>query len=437
MIMEHFYPTASQDGNRAKKWMKLDNAANIYPAIKSPRCTAVFRLWAELTEPVDRAVLEKALENTLRRLPGFASSLKSGLFWHYLERQEGYPTICEDVNNPCGYLDIRRNKGFLFRVRCYENRISVEFFHALTDGTGGMTFLKTLVGEYLRIKQGLNISYNDTVLDCSAPPKESELENSFDSFARPVSQSRRERTAYHVRGHREPEGVMHITTGIMPLSEISALAKSYDATINELVVATLIMAFYKLQQQEKSPVQRKKPIKISIPINLRKHFPSETLRNFTSYVNLGIDPVFGEHSLPEIIAVLRHSMAVEGNKKSLGVRLSTNVASERNPALRATPLFMKNMIMRMVYVMVGDRYNSATLSNLGLVKLPEEMEEYVERFGFMLGPGQNPFGCTCVSYGDTFSFNFSRTIREPMVEREFFTLLVKMGIHVTIESNQR
>lgn len=266
----------SREGEQEKRknWMRLDNAANIYPAIKSPRCTAVFRLWAELGEPVDRAVLSEALENTLKRLPGFSSSLKSGVFWHYLEQQPGYPTIGDDVNNPCSYLDIQKNKGFLFRVRCYENRISVEFFHVLTDGTGGMTFLKTLLGEYLRLKHGLVISYNDTVLDCSDPPRKAELENSFNTVARPVSQSRRERTAYHIRGRREPEGVMHITTGIMPLSEISALAKSYGATVNEFVVATLIMAFYRLQQKEKSVFQRKKPIKISIPINLRKPFPS-------------------------------------------------------------------------------------------------------------------------------------------------------------------
>ena len=429
----------SREGEQEKRknWMRLDNAANIYPAIKSPRCTAVFRLWTELGEPVDRNVLSEALENTLKRLPGFSSSLKSGVFWHYLEQQPGYPTIGDDVNNPCSYLDIQKNKGFLFRVRCYENRISVEFFHVLTDGTGGMTFLKTLLGEYLRLKHGLVISYNDTVLDCSDPPRKAELENSFNTVARPVSQSRRERTAYHIRGRREPEGVMHITTGIMPLSEISALAKSYGATVNEFVVATLIMAFYRLQQKEKSVFQRKKPIKISIPINLRKPFPSASLRNFTSYVNLGIDPVLGEHSLPEIIAVLRHSMAVEGSTKALAVRLSTNVASERNPLLRITPLFMKNLILRLVYDMVGDRYNSATLSNLGLIKLPEQMEVYVKRFGFMLGPGQNPVACTCVSYGDSFSFNFSRTIRQPIIEREFFTLLVKMGVHVTIESNQR
>ena len=139
------------------KWMKLDNAALIYPATMNRSWTALFRLSATLSEPVDEDILEVAQKRTLRRLPWFAYKLKRGLFWFYLEHSDDLPKIEQDVANPCVRMRLNENDGFCMRVRYYQNRIAVEFFHVLTDGTGGQVFLQTLVAEYLRLKYGANI----------------------------------------------------------------------------------------------------------------------------------------------------------------------------------------------------------------------------------------------------------------------------------------
>ena len=325
----------------------------------------------------------------------------------------------------------------MFRVRIYGRRIAVEFFHALTDGTGGMCFLKTLTAEYLTLKYDVSIPRSDEILDCSAAPIEGELEDSFLKFARPIRKSRKEQTAYHIRGTREEIGIINITTGIMSVHEINAKAKEYSATVNEFLTSVLIMAIYNVQQNEMSAQKRNKPVKVSIPINLRKYYPSRTLRNFASYVNLGIDPTLGRYTLEEIIKIVKHTMGLEAAEKVLNAKMSTNVSAEENKIIRAMPLFLKNPIMKSIHYLAGDRYNSTTLSNLGMIKLCDEMACYVDRIGFMLGAGQNPVACSCVSFKDTLCFNFSRTIIEPVVEQNFFTLLVKMGIHIKIESNQR
>ena len=140
-----------------KNWMKLDNAAKIYPAAKRRKWKALFRLSAELTEDIDTDVLALAQKSTLARFPGFAQELKRGMFWYYLEQIDEQPDIRQDIGHPFEQMDFRENKGFMFRIRYYRRRIAVEIFHVLADGTGGICFLKTLVAEYLRIKYAAEI----------------------------------------------------------------------------------------------------------------------------------------------------------------------------------------------------------------------------------------------------------------------------------------
>ncbi|MBP8639637.1 MAG: hypothetical protein KBI01_01865 [Oscillospiraceae bacterium] len=419
------------------KRMPLDNAAKIYPPAKGKRSPSMFRLSMELTEDVDEAVLEQALKSTLLRMPSFSQHLKRGFFWYHFEHNEDTPPIMNEIRNPCVYLDERENRGFQFRVSYYKKRIAVDFFHVVTDGTGGMSFLKTLVAEYISLKHQIQIPRGNGILDCEEVPQKAEYEDSFLKYAKPMKISRLEQAAYHIKGTREEYGVIHITTGIMPLDEIHAKAKEYGATINEFLTAVLILAVYNIQQKENHPFRKRMPVKVCIPINLRKHFASRTLRNFTSYANLGIVPTLGNYTIEETIAIIRHGMALEANKKILTAKFSTNVASEKNVFLKLAPLYLKDPIMKLYFILNGDRYNSVTLSNLGMVRLPDEMAQYVERISFMLGAARNPVACACVSFQNKLCFNIIRTIEESLLERMFYTMLSDMGIHVVLESNKR
>lgn len=416
-------------------WMPLDNAAKIYPAAKSPRSPSMFRLSMELTEDIDKDILADALKSTLIRMPSFSQNLKRGLFWYYLEHRTDCPPILSDINNPCVFLDTAVSKGFQLRVCCYRKRIAVDFFHVLTDGTGGMSFLKTLVAEYLSLKYGAEIPRGGGILDCKVSPQKGEFEDSFLKYAKPIKASRKETPAYHITGSVEPVGVIHITTGIMPLNEVHEKAAALGATINEYLVSVLILALCNVQQAEPYDARKMQAVKVSIPINLRKRFSSDTLRNFTSYANLGILPSIGNYTLEEVISAIKHGMALEANDKMLTAKFSSNVAAEKNPAMKVTPLFLKNPIMHLYYKKYGGRYSSTALSNLGLISLPEEMARYVDRISFIIGAGDNPVACSCVSFGNKLCFNISRTIAEPLLERQFYTMLVNLGISVALESN--
>ena len=421
-----------------KKWMKLDNAAKIYPAAKRRNWQALFRLSAELTEEIDPVILALAQKSTLARFPGFALELKRGVFWYYLEQKDEQPDIHQDVGYPCAGMDFRENKGLMFHVRYYRKRIAVEIFHVLTDGTGGICFLKTLVAEYLRIKYGAEIPRDREILDCSQVSDAEETEDAYLKYAKDVKRTRRESTAYHIKGTKETEDFVNIITGIIPVGEVVLRAKEIGASLTEYLVAVMIVAVDKLQRQRCRTESRLKPVKIFVPINLRRFFPTNTMRNFSLYVTPGINPRYGQYRFDEVISAVHHYMRSEVTEKLLGAKISTNVRSESNKALRVAPLFIKNMAMKFTFKLVGDRKSSTTISNLGTVNLPSQMSKYVTRMDFILGPpAHNKIACAILTYNQKLMINFTRTIRESILEREFFRYLVKLGIPVKIESNRR
>ncbi|MEG1548155.1 MAG: alcohol acetyltransferase [Clostridia bacterium] len=420
------------------RWMRLDNAALIYPATMNRNWTALFRISAELTETIDPSILEQAQRSTLARFPSMCAKLRRGAFWFYLEQSDDVPKLQKDVGNPCVRMRFEDNDGFALRVRYYQNRIAVEYFHVLTDGTGGLVFLQTLVAEYLRFKYGADISRGNGVLDCTEPPKNEEKADSFLVNSGSISQSRHEQGAYRIRGTVETDGFVNIITGMIDVDTVLRHAKDKGVSLTEYLTAVLILSIDALQRRTELRVSRYKPVKICVPINLRRFFPTETLRNFSSYVNPGIDPRLGMYTLDEVLSIVHHFMAMEITPKLLSAKITTNVKTERNRVLRVMPLFIKNTAMKLAYSRFGDRISSTCFSNLGVVKLPEEMSRYVTRIDFILGPlAVNRVCMGAITYNGTLGINFTRTIEEPEVEREFFTRLIKLGIPVKIESNQR
>ena len=418
-----------------RRYMRLDNAAKIYPAAARRNWRALFRVSAQLSEPVDRAVLEKAQARTLARFPGFALRLRKGLFWYYLEHLDGAPPICEDAANPCVRLDPEKNGGFMFRVRCYRCRIALEVYHVLADGTGGMCFLKTLVAEYLTLKYGVTIPRDAEILDCDEAPKPDETEDAYLKYAGTVARSRSEDDSYRIRGTDTGE-LVNIITGMLDVDAVLARARSLGVTLTEYLTAALILSVNGIQMREGQPPRRRHPVKINVPINLRRFYPTHTMRNFAIYVNPGIDARLGDYSFAEILKAVHHQMGAEIDEKQLNARIAANVNAEKNRFLRAAPLFVKNLAMRLTFERVGDRKTSSSLSNLGAVRVPPEMERYVERFDFILGPlSRNRVVCAALSYKGTLYLNFTRTIRETDTERGFFRFLVRDGLHVRIESN--
>lgn len=423
----------------AKKlhWMRLDNAAKIYPAARRKNWSSVFRISATLSEPVDTAILRSALDVTVKRFPSIATRLRRGAFWYYLQQMAYVPEIREESSYPLTRMSRSEVRQCAFRVIVYGRRIAFEVFHSVTDGSGALVFLKTLLAEYLQQKYGIPVPAEKGVLNRMEAPKSEELEDSFQKYGGPVNASRKENDAWRLTGTPEPDGFLHLTCLEVPVALALEKARSYGVSLTAFLTAAMMMALQNLQKEQIRSVRKRKHIRVQIPVNLRNLYPSHTLRNFAMYTTPEIDPRLGEYTFGEICRIVHHHMGLDITPKKMSRRIAANVSSERLLVVKLMPLFVKNLVMKAVFNAVGERKSCLSISNLGMVTVPDTMTPYVERMDFILGPqSTSPYNCGVLSFKDTLYINFIRNIQESGLEYHFYRVLQELGLPVTVQSNR-
>lgn len=428
---------ASQAGSKVRKtWYKLDLSAIVYPTLQRKDFSSVYRLSVILKEPIKPDILQQAVDIALVRFPTYKTAIRKGLFWRYLEpNNRPGPFVQEDIRNFCMPMPFKANNRYLLRIYYHDCRIALEAHHCLGDGTGGMCVLMTITAVYLRLL-GHEISNGGFVLDINEEPDPQELEDAYMRYANAkVCPPRPSEKAYRVRGTREPFYTFNVINGIMSVSQVMEAAKRYNVTITEYLNAVLLYAL--LQKQLSEWHLRLKPVKIAMPVNLRRFFPSKTLRNFITMVYPSVDPRLGDYTFEEIVTQVHHYMRYYISEKFLRGDITTNARTQQNPFIRVVPLFLKDYVVRQFYTKVQDKNSSAGLTNMGAFKVPEDMKPFINRFEVYMGqPFSTRTNCAIISFEDTLTINFASSIVESDVERYFFRKLVQDGIHVSIESNR-
>lgn len=417
-------------------WFRLDNAALLYSAIQKDTYSAVYRFSAVMADPVDPNALQRAVDRTMPRFPGFRSRMRKGLFWYYLEPMDiPGPMVRPDIANPCQPIRINEGDGWLLRVFFYERRISIECFHVLSDGAGALTFFRTLLRTYLE-ELGHPVPLGPGMLDISEPPRKEELEDAYTRYAvRHAVRDPWQKTAYDVHGTPEPFYTLNVIMGFLPLDQVKQLARAHQVSVTEYLTAVLLKVF--LDRQEREHPRKPKEVALAIPINLRAHFPSQTLRNFILTIRPSIDPKLGHYTFDEIVRQVHHFMRLNIDRPKMQARFTGNVRFQKNHFLQVIPLALKNPIMSLSYQLAGVRPYSATYTNPGPFQVPEEMAPFIQRMEVILGqPVGNRVNCASISYGNILNITFAGTIQESDVERDFFRFLVNAGIPVRIESNR-
>ncbi|MGI6432760.1 MAG: hypothetical protein ACOXZ4_02700 [Sphaerochaetaceae bacterium] len=417
----------------------LDNSAIIYPPTVARYNTHMFRLSVDVEIEVVEQRLLTALEHVIERFPYFAVSLHSGFFWYYFTANKKPLAVWPEVSHPCGFLHRKRGAhGYLFKVFHAPRRIAVEFFHALSDGTGALIFLKTLVAEYLRLS-GHPVGPDPQIFDLGESAKEAEWEDSFEKRYVPLkSIFGFESHAFHLKNTSALTDEVQAISGRIAIEELKRISSLHQVTITEYLVAELLDALQRVQTQEVKNPKRYKPVRISVPVNIRKVFDSVSMRNFTLFVVVGIDPRLGHYEFGEILTQVVHQLRGSVNAKSLSRQLSRNVAGRRNPLIRYAPFFLKKPFMKLLSDSYGDAIFSSTLSNLGSVTLPAEMAKLIRRMDFYLSPSKaNKVSCAAIGVNGFVNVNFTSIYeRKVDFEREFFTALVNKGIGVEVSTNR-
>ena len=390
--------------------------------------TSTYRISITLSEEIDRDTLQEALDILLPRIDLFNVRLRMGFFWYYFEENgKPAPRVTEE-KLPCRFIRANRNHSYLFRVTYFGCRINLEVFHALTDGMGGINFIRELAYQYLRLAHPDEFSSDALSSDTSL--------NREDSFVRNYKKAKPKgfiaKKAFQIKGKHLPDGrlgLMHLTMSVQDLKKVT---HDKGVSINEYMVALTAYAIYKNGFRGRS---KGRPIRVAVPVNLRPYFDSYTTKNFFVVVSAEISDKEEEYSFDEILDICKTTLREQINKEHLEDLFSYSVSNQMNPFLKPIPLGIKNLAIRFVYTKSATA-NTTTLTNIGNIKIHDEYRKYVKGFyaNIAMSIGQDIKG-TVLSYGDDFVYTVSTILEDTSIERTLVKQLTSDGIKVSVTTN--
>ena len=410
-----------------REFLTLDNAAIIYPLGMRYGQMPMFRVSAELKEEVEPCLLQLALDFTLKRFPAFSAVVKRGFFWHYLE-MTNYVIQTEEENDiPCKPISVFLRGFRSFRVLYYKKRISVELFHTITDGTGALIFLRSLIAEYLRLT-GKRISCGNGVLDIDEDPDPEEFENEFikaegsDDFSTFM-----DKPSLQLDGKLSNLNITRVIHFEMSCAQLKEVSRRYGGTITAYILAVMFMAARDSISEEKGIIN------VQVPVNMRKFNGSKTLRNYSMYFNTSMD-ISEITDREKLVPIINEQIRERGSKESMTQMMCTT--GKLIDSLALVPVFLKNPIIQLVYGFFSNRIICNTLSNLGVVNVPKEMENEISKFAMILVPGRpNRASASMATFNDTTVLTLTKANRESTYEEKIYEYLRQDGLDVTLEGS--
>lgn len=411
----------------SENWSKVDNVAKVFLATHTKRDSRSLRISMTLSEKVDPALLQEALLSAIKSRPQFQVRIRRGFFWHYLEATDALPKVTLEKDRPCPTLyGNAYDKTLHYSVTYYQNRINLDIFHALSDGTGALLFLRSIVLRYLKLK------YPSKMQSVSPWPSGSATDLSQNSFKQFYDKGKNlnfaKKNAYHIHGAKLSQNQLQFFEVQMPAGEVLKRAKECKVTLTSYIGALLMLSIYK----DMPLLKRKKPVSISIPVNLRNFYPSETLRNF--FNNINVAHIFhGEETLSDLARDFDDQLKANLTKEKIHQQMNNFQRLENLFFIRMVPLLFKQPVVKF-FSKRNDKQVSCILSNMGVLKLPEEMKQFVT--GYSAHCSHTELFLTICCYEDTMSFGITSAYRNTNVIKNFVRSFSKEGIPVKLYATE-
>ncbi len=423
-------------------WYGLDNAATIMPALSDTVSTSLFRIEVTVDHEVDKVVLTKALRRTGDRFPYFVVELRRGFFWYYLERHAQALLVHQNSTSPCQDYNINKRGNALIRIMADGSRIAGEFSHALTDGSGGLRFMQTMLTEYFRLRgihPGAPLGEGEfaDIYRIDDQPKAEEYEDAYNRhFTRRLPVPDPGVPAFHIHSAKLPRHRFRIISGTLPLAALLAKAKSYGVSMTELLSAVYLDALQEIWLASSRRAKKRWLIGVEIPVNMRKFYPTRSNRNFSLFVIVNQDMRLGKRDFDEIVSRAHHQLRMENDERNIARQITRNVGGSRNLAVRLVPLFLKDFFAHILFAKMGESLISGFVSNLGRIAMPPGPAAHIERFDFIPTPSSVTMtNAAVLSWKDSVHINFGSLARSRDLERLFFTRLRRLGIPIHVECN--
>ncbi|MDO4623486.1 MAG: hypothetical protein Q4B22_11105 [Eubacteriales bacterium] len=413
------------------EWYELDNAAKIMPSSVIGVDTRVFRLVCELKEEIDPEILQHALDRAMEEYPYMNCCIRKGIFWYYMDQLPGSGLVKEEKVPALKALYIPGKKNLLYRVNYFEKRINFEVFHALADGTGGMIIFADIITNYLAEKYDLDRSQ----IKSSSASVEERLEDAFSRYYE--KHERRKRNylkemfpvkAYQLKGVRDENKQERLIEGTVSVRELLDTAHRFGVTVGVFATSVWIEAIIK--QMKRS--EYRKPIVVSVPVNLRQFFPSETTRNFFGTFLVSYDAHLYDGTLESIFPVVEKAFKEELKPDKIKKTMNSYASLEHNVGLKLVPLIAKYFSVMGIITMMR-RGITTSVSNVGRLPLAKTLSPFVEKISVFMA-NMNIFMCI-ITYEDKMVFGIVSCFSRHPVEMNFFRRLRELGIAVEIGSN--
>lgn len=407
------------------RWHKIDTASIMFSSLSNKKWGRTFRFSAYFREEINPEYVKQACADLMPYYPSIYAYLKKGFFWNYLAESDKLPEIKELDEEGMRPIVRRKDGRPDFRITYKGNRLSIECSHSLGDGKGIIIFFKNLLARYNELSKGDGGEYvtkeDPTINICNA------FADYYDKNGK--KDERKNEKAFHFPEEYE-DNYLHLLFAEMSTSQLKILAHKENMTITEYLTAVLILAIIRSQ---KNPINE--PITIAVPVNLRRFFPTMSVRNFTVQTYITFYPRGRQDvTLKEILEATRGQLKKQLTKEELIKSVNKYGGLVNNPVLRAVPNVIKLPVLRKMQK--GTHSGVTTIfTNYGACSLPESLMGDIEKLQFVNGDTRS-YGlavtCSCIGFGDVLSLCFSRSNRDTSWYDEVIKIIRDEGLAVSV-----
>ena len=378
---------------------KVDSSSIVHVALMNDNTINNYRIAITMKENVDPERLQRAVDLVASRYPMIICKMVNGANWVY---SDPLPTVAvkEDDGRILKSLDRHNIYQQAVNVMYSGKKVVFEAFHSVADGFGAFTFLNGLLREYIEMGTGnYEVPYLGT-----AP--EIEMECGFTKHG--TAKGAPENMVTINNAYQFPKldytKPLRFTTVHINLRQAKNLAKANQYTLNELMVAMVYSAVFKL------PGTDNKDVVFSIPINMRNKFESRSLRNFSYLAKTSLRKSPQYENIDAIVHDLRGQLHRQNNKEHLHKALSQVKNRFDGPLTANLPLWLKNIMIRLG-VRLGFDKSCMTVSNVGnLAYLLPDIHEHITMVDTMLSPRRkSAYNCCISSLGELLNITFTHS----------------------------
>ncbi len=409
------------------RWMKVDTASIMFSSLSSKKWGRTFRMAVILKEDVDPEIVKKAAADLIPRYPSMHTCIKKGFFWNYQECTELLPEIREEFSKQLLPITMRNDGRPDFRIVYYKKRLGLEVAHYLGDGLGVNTYFTALLERYIELKKNPDAPYTPS------PFKDEEINNAFNDYYVDGGDKdvEEEFHAYQIEGEIEPDFIQFIFA-MTDVDELHEKAAQKGLTITEYLASALILGT--IRRAEK-PINE--PVVIAIPVNLRRFFPSDSVRNFTIQSRIDFFPEGKtDWTFDEICEKVKGQLDKRLTVPELQKILNNFGSLANNKIIRYVPNFIKLPVVRMRQEKSHGN-NTTILTNTGKSELTPILENEIIRADGVNGDTSG-YGlistCSALSCNGVFNLCFSICAHDTSWARECVRALTEQGLRVRIES---